>query len=921
MTSVRMRIDDEAGFLSTGTPVLGWAVADADDWLQQDAEIQIRRATGLQSVVTGSAESQGVPWPVAPIGPYDGAGVRVRVQGTDGGWTPFSDWIEMRTGPLAGGWTAPFIAAAGVVADRGTVRFRTEIAIRGPVRRALLSTTAHGVLETVVNGVVVGDEVLAPGWTAYRDRLLFRTADVSAMLHEGRNVLAATVAEGWYRERFGFDGDFHIAYPGPVALSAQLRIEYEDGAVDTVVSDGAWESTTSGPTTSASIYQGEHYDARLVDGAFADPDEVLPDAAPAVVVDAVAARIEPADAPPIRRIERMPAQAFIESPSGGRIIDFGQNLVGWLEIRHELPEGTELVLRHAEVLEHGELGVRPLRFAAATDRYIAPGGPAVWSPRFTFHGFRYAQIDGWEPGPDGVVAVVIHSDLVRTGTFESSDPMLNKLHENVVWGMRGNFVGIPTDCPQRDERLGWTGDLQVFAPTASYLFDVRSFLASWLTDLALEQSADGHVPMVVPSPLTEEPAAVAVWGDSASLVPDTLFERYGERRVLERQYASMRKWVEAERSLAGEDLLWTGTFQLGDWLDPSAPPDNPAAAKTDGDLIASAYFVRSTERLAAAAQVLGLTADAEEYGALAAAARAAFRREYVTPAGRVLSDAHTAYGVAIVFGLLDGDERTAAGNRLAELVRAYGYRVRTGFVGTPLICDALTVTGHVDTAYRLLLERGDPSWLYPITMGATTIWERWDSMLPDGSINPGEMTSFNHYALGAVADWMHRTIGGIALASPGYRRIRIAPQPGGGLTSATAALETGYGRVATDWSIADGVFRLTAVVPPGTTATVVLPDGSPAREVGSGTHEYRVTLPAEAAPEPLTMDSPLAAFGEDPEVRSALEAFFAEVGYYIGLGWSGSGRWRSDATLSGSLMMFRDENRPALEALVAGFTA
>jgi alpha-L-rhamnosidase len=584
----------------------------------------------------------------------------------------------------------------------------------------------------------------------------------------------------------------------------------------------------------------------------------------------------------------------------------------------DLPAGTEFTLRHAEVLENGELGLRPLRHAAATDRYVAASGARTWSPRFTFHGFRYAQIDGLPEDYDlrSVTAVVVHSDLTRTGWLETSDPMLNKLHQNVLWGMRGNFLSIPTDCPQRDERLGWTGDIQVFSPTASYLYDVSGFLGSWLEDLALQQT-DSGVPMVVPSPLPEQPTAAAAWGDAATLVPDTLHRRYGDRRVLERQYKSMRRWVETLRRLAGDDHLWTGTFQFGDWLDPAAPPHNPAAAKTDTDIVATAHYAYSTRRLAAAAELLGRAEDAAGYGALAEEIRAAFVREYVTDAGRMVSDAHTAYSLAIAFDLVEGAQRKQAGERLAQLVRGYGYRVRTGFVGTPLVADALTSTGHLDTAYRLLLERGNPSWLYPITMGATTIWERWDSMLPDGSINPGEMTSFNHYALGAVADWMQRTIGGIAPREPGYRVVEIRPQPGRGLTSASAALETGYGRVETAWRIADGRFALSVTVPIGVDAVVVLPGSVEEIEVACGNHEWTVPFSApKLSPRAFSMDSALADFADDPDAKGELERFFAGIGYFIALGWNDSGAWRSDARLGTSLIMFPREQRPALQGLL-----
>ena len=922
--SLRIGRGGSPSFLPTATPVISWQIASAPtDWVQDAWRLELRHGDApIARVEHDSGESQHVSWPFDPLSEYDEAEIRVAVRGADGDWSEPSEWARIRTAVLGpDGWIGAFIASPDEPGnDRRTVRFRRIVEIDRPVRRAILSSTVHGVVEPTINGTRVSDEVLAPGWTAYESRLLFSSADVTALLDRGANVLGATVAEGWYRERFGFDGRFSIAYPGPPAFSAQLWIEYQDGSVETIVTDAEWETSVTGPVVSASIYQGERFDARLDDTALADAQAALPDAAPAIVIEADLERLRPAGLPPVRRIERMPVAETIASASGGRILDFGQNLVGWLELAVDLPEGHELTLRHAEVLENGELGLRPLRFAAATDTFIADGdGPRTWSPRFTFHGFRYAQIDGLpdDVPADAIIAVVVHSDLKRTGHLTTSDPMLNKLHENVVWGMRGNFLSIPTDCPQRDERLGWTGDIQVFTPTASFLYDVSAFLESWLVDLAAEQAESG-VPFVIPSPLPEKPPAAAAWGDAATLVPDAVYERYGDPRVLDAQFESMRRWVDTLHALAG-DGLWTGTFQFGDWLDPAAPPNRPNAAKADADIVANAYYFRSASRVAAAARVLGRGEDAERYGDLAERVRAAFLDTYVTPSGRLMSDAHTAYALAIVFGIVEGEQRQKAGARLAELARSYGYRVRTGFVGTPLVCDALSATGHLDTAYRMLLERGNPSWLYPITMGATTIWERWDSMLPDGSINPGEMTSFNHYALGAVADWMQRTIGGIAPLAPGYRVVGIRPRPGGGLTSAQASFETGYGAIRTSWTIDHGRFRLHLEVPVGVEAVVTLPGADAETRVGAGEYDFEAEALAPAASAPVfSLDSALADFVDDPVARESLMGFFREIGYFIALGWDESGSWRSDARLGSSLMMFPDEQRPRLEELLEG---
>ena len=407
--------------------------------------------------------------------------------------------------------------------------------------------------------------------------------------------------------------------------------------------------------------------------------------------------------------------------------------------------------------------------------------------------------------------------------------------------MRGNFLDIPTDCPQRDERVGWTGDIQVFAPTASYLYDVSGMLSSWLKDVAAEQLPDGTVPWYVPvipahkmwTPIRPG----AAWGDVATFTPWTLYERFGDPGILEAQYDSAKRWVELVERLAGPDRLWNEGFQLGDWLDPSAPPHDPADARTDRYLVATAYFARSADRMARMAGVLGRPEDEERFARLAADVRRAFAAAYVLPDGRMTSDAQTAYSLAIGFELVPEAEMAAAGRRLAELVEEAGHRIATGFVGTPLVSDALTVTGHADSAYSLLLEEQAPSWLYAVMQGGTTIWERWDSMLPDGTVNPGKMTSFNHYALGAVADWLHRVVAGLAPGAPGYRHIVFRPQPGGGLTHASAEHETPYGRAAIAWRIDGGTLRVDLTVPTGATATVQLPGGGEV-EIHSGKHHF-----------------------------------------------------------------------------------
>ena len=876
--------------IGAATPRLSWIVhPTADNWRQSSYKIELLGPDGSVQDETGwvqSDESVLVPWPFAPLNARDLAQVRVKLRGVDGQTTAWSDPAAVEVGLLhPGDWTARFVTPdwdEDLTSPQPCPLLRREFDVSPGIARARLYVTAQGVYEAQINGAVVGDHVMAPGWTSYNHRLRYQTFDVTGLLRPGRNALGAILGDGWYRGRLGYGGGRRNIYGDRLALLAQLEIEYDDGTSQQVVSDDSWR-VAAGPTLASDIYDGEICDARLELPGWSAPGFDDSQWRGVRLVERDLATLVAPTGPPVRRIETVAPVAIWQSPAGRTLVDFGQNLVGRLRITVNGPAGQTVTLRHAEVLEEGELCTRPLRHAAATDRYTLAGvGPETWEPRFTFHGFRYAEVEGW-PGEltaDAIQAVVIHSDMERTGWFECSDPLVNRLHENVVWGMRGNFLDVPTDCPQRDERLGWTGDIQVFAPTASFLYDAAGFLQSWLADLAADQAdAKGVAPYFVPNIMSAEVSPAAAWGDAAAVVPWVLYQRFGDTGILAAQLDSMCAWVDVIEAAAGPDRLWEQGIQWGDWLDPKAPPDKPGDARTAAYIVATAYFARSADIVAQAAAVLSRTALAEHYAALASEVRAAFARAYVTPDGRVVSDATTAYALALQFALLPTEEqRQLAGKRLAALVRGSGYRISTGFVGTPLVCDALCGAGEYDAAFRLLMQTECPSWLYPVTMGATTIWERWDSMLPDGSINPGEMTSFNHYALGAVADWLHRTVAGLAPAAPGYRRIAIQPHPGGGLTSASARHRTPYGMAECSWQIAAGEMTVEIEIPANTSATVCLPNNDEqAIEVGSG--RYRWSYPYEVhEPEypELTLDSTLGMVIDQPKAYSRVLQAFAQ---------------------------------------------
>jgi alpha-L-rhamnosidase len=734
----------------------------------------------------------------------------------------------------------PVEEAGGGPEAVAAVLLRKEFSLPGRVRSARLSTTAHGIYECRINGQVVGDEVLAPGWNAYRQRLAVSTFDVTDLLRDGANAIGATVAEGWYRGRIGFQGN-SANYGTRLGFWASLRVELASGDVFFLGTDTTWR-TGSGGTVAAGIYDGETVDLRLEPSGWSEAGFDDSGWSPVIEMERDPTTLIEQPALPIRKTRRLPVIDRTQSASGGTILDFGQNLVGWLRVPVDGPEGATVTVRHAELLDaDGELFTRALRDAKATDSFTLDGrGATTLEPRFTFHGFRYAEITGSaQVDVDNVEAVVVHSDLESIGEFECSDPLLNKLQSNIEWSWRGNSVGVPTDCPQRAERLGWTGDAQVFGPTACFLTDAKDFFASWLADLAADQRADGAVPHVIPNVLSQEMAGAAAWGDVAVVLPWTVYEAYGDASMLEQQYPSMKAWVDYQVARAGDDLLWQGDFQFGDWLDPTAPPDRPGRAKTDRHFVATAEFARSVSLLARTAEVVGKEKDAEWYGQLALDVKAAFGGAYLDDNGLPTSDTQTACAMVIEYGLTpDAAARQRVGDRLAELVREAGNRLATGFVGTPVLLPALTSTGHIDVAYDVLMQRDCPGWLYPVLNGATTIWERWDAIQPDGSINPGDMLSFNHYAYGAVGAWLYRTVAGLVPSEPGYRRIRFAPQPGGGLTSALARLRTPLGMAESSWRLDEkGGFSLTVEVPPGASGTVVLPSGADPIEVGPGRHE------------------------------------------------------------------------------------
>jgi alpha-L-rhamnosidase len=775
-------------------------------------------ATLLSDTGPVSATGPWVPWPGTPLTSRERVYWRMQVCSESG-------WSEWCPGVVEAGlleptdWQAVPIGPAedpGIDAEAPSPLLRTTFELAGPARAGRLYVTALGLVEASVNGRPVSDDVFAPGWSSYATRLAYDTYDVTGLLHPGDNELAGLLGDGWYRGGLGWGERRHRRHYGDrVALLAQLEVTLEDGA-RLVVATGpdGWTAST-GAVRSADIYDGCAIDLTLpaVGGQAAGEGEVV------VVEPKLSSRLFVREGPPVRRTEVRPSLTSWGDPE---VHDFGQNLAGWVRLRVVGP-GT-VTVRHAEVVVDGQLCTSPLRTAKATDTYVVPSGEHVLEPQFTFHGFRYCEVSG-DVEVLSVEAVAVHSDLHRTAGFSCSDADITKLHENVVWGQRSNFLSVPTDCPQRDERMGWTGDAQVFAATASRLHDSRGFFADWLGDLRADQHESGAVPMVVPDVLPPEEAGFAGWGDAACVVPWHVAVRSGDVDLLRTSLPSIQGWVDWVASQL-EDGLWLRDRQLGDWLDPDAPPDQPWAAKADRKLVSNATVAHSAHLVSLAMEVCGQ--DGSRYAALARrVAEKAWERW-----GSEAVTTQTGCALALRFGLVPPSGRVAVGEALADLVLASGGRIGTGFLGTPEVLYALTDAGQLDAAYRLLMCRDCPSWLYQVDRGATTMWERWDAILPDGSVHGGQMAnsdggmlSFNHYAYGAVAAWLHDVVAGLRVRELPSAELVVGPQPGGGLTWAEAWLQTPRGRSSVRWDLDGDALHVQAVIPPGYDARLEVPPG------------------------------------------------------------------------------------------------
>lgn len=816
-------------------PKLGWILTSKQRNVMQTAyEIQVAENAAMKGKLlwqTGKVTSD------ASINiAYEGEKLqsgkryfwRVRVwdnKGKSSGWSALN-YFQMAL-LNAAEWKAKWIEANIIETKRICPQFRKSFSTTKTIQSATAYITAHGMYEANINGKKVGDAFFTPGFTSYNKRLQYQTYDVTSMLQNGENVIAVNVGNGWYRGYLGWVTQVNT-WGDKLGLLMQLEIAYTDGTKELIITDKTWKSST-GSIVTAEIYYGETIDANKETTGWKTAgydDSKWNGVNQAMFANNLVATYNE----PVRKHEVFKAAKVITTPKGEKVLDFGQNLVGFESIRIKGQKGDTIRIYHAEVLDKaGNFYTENLRTATSLSTYILSGnGEETFEPHFTFYGFRYIKIEGvrGEINPENFPAVALYSDMKKTGSFTTSNALINQLQSNIEWGQKGNFLDIPTDCPQRDERLGWTGDAHVFVRTAAYNRGVYNFFAKWMKDVSADQWADGRVPWVIPNIFvtSDKESGSTGWSDVSTIIPWNIYRAYGDKKILENQYGSMKKWVDYMKNKSANYLWNTEKFHFGDWLFFRPDDDKDGiAAITDKNMIAQCFFAHSTQMLINAAEVLGKTDDVKAYTELLTAIKKAYLDEYVTPNGGLVSNTQTAYVLALHFDMLPENLRQQAANRLAKNIEKYKNHITTGFIGTPYICHVLSRYGHLSVAYRLLLQKTYPSWLYPVTVGATTIWERWDAQKPDGSFQTSEMNSFNHYAYGAIGDWMYRVAAGIREGAPGYKQIIIQPHPGGDFTYMNADLKTSYGNAASHWKIDVDNMIMELEIPVNTTAKIYIP--------------------------------------------------------------------------------------------------
>ncbi|TWU28660.1 alpha-L-rhamnosidase [Bythopirellula polymerisocia] len=766
---------------------------------------------------------------------------------TDSDWSPPA---HFELGLLSSeDWKAKWIGlddGANAFEERVAL-LRRKITVSDKVSQARLYVTARGLYEVYLNGKKVGKDAFTPGWTSYANRIDTQTYDVTESILKGANVLGASLGYGWYAGRIGWQSQkqFYGTYP---EFLGQLELTYHDGRKELIVTDHSWKATVDGPIRASSIYDGEVYDARKEMPGWKKSGFDSSTWDPVVAREELGAvQLSPKPFAPVQHTDTLVTQKITEPEPGRFIFDLGQNIVGWPLLTIPVEKDQTVTIRFAEMLnQDGSMYTANYRSAKSIDFYTpAKSGTISWKPTFTFHGFRYVELSGLPktalPKTDWVKGLVLHTNLNPIGVFESSHKKLNQLQSNITWGQRGNFLDIPTDCPQRDERCGWTGDAQVFCPTAMFNYDCHAFWKSWLRSMRDDQFQDGRVPHVIPDVLDNRGGSPG-WMDAATIIPWQVYIRTGDKELLADNYEMMERVVGWYRKHAQAGIV-ENVAGFGDWLQPYAPNNK---GDTPHNLLATAFYAQSVQILADAASVLGKNSDADKYSAEAVATKAAFVAHFFDAKGKLRNapETQTAYILAIAFDLIPSDLQEQAATHLVQLIDEADGHLRTGFLGTPSITQVLDQTGHLDIAYSLLFRETYPSWFFSINQGATTMWERWNSYSHKDGFGDAGMNSFNHYAYGAIGQFMYERIAGLAPdpANPGYKHFFVRPVIIGPLTSAKAQLKTAYGEASSSWNKVEDMIEMNVVVPPNTTATVQFPDGRPSKSVGAGRHRFECEL-------------------------------------------------------------------------------
>lgn len=735
--------------------------------------------------------------------------------------------------------------------------FIKQFALKEKPVNARLYITSLGLYEACINEKKCGDGYFTPGWTSYNKRLQYQTYDVIEMLDISTELqeLEITVADGWYKGPFGFTLEPNH-YGDQVAVLAELHILYGDGTCQLIKTDNTWQ-VTSGTIRESQIYLGETIDSTFTKDALTQ----------AQIYEYRKNHLIAQESELVKITKRTKAKKMILTPKGELVLDFGQNMTGFVEFEIKGKSGQKITIYHAETLDrHGNFYPDTLRQAISVDTYICNGKEQIFAPHFTFHGFRYIKIEGIEKEDiqlDKFNACTLHTDMEVTGDFICSDSRVNQLQSNIQWGMRSNFLDIPTDCPQRDERLGWTGDAQIFAATASYNMNTALFFKKWLRDLKADQTKKYGPPHVVPNILGDQ-AGAAAWSDAATIVPWVVYQTFGDKRVLEEQFDSMKDWVDYITDNCGQNGLWQRGFQYGDWLALDKEESADRTGATDKYLVANAYYAYSTSILVKTAKFLGYKKEEEKYKELYDKIIDTFNLEYITRTGRVVSETQTGCILPLHFNIAEDHYKERILSSLVQNIEAHKNHLSTGFVGTPYLCHVLSEHGNHDLAGTIFLQEDYPSWLYAIKKGATTIWERWNSIMPDGSFDESGMNSLNHYAYGSIGDWMYQKLAGINVLEPGYKRFSIRPLFIKGINYVKASYECVYGTIISEWECKDGKIRIRVKVPANTKAEIHLPEKEEVLYVGSGEYYYEYDTETNLERERFSMSSTLQAILEEP---------------------------------------------------------